>query len=69
MLPSDLAASLRRELDGYNRLKVGWEAVADDALLALLLRGTADGCSAAALVPDRTGRHTYMTTTHGHPRP
>ena len=36
MLPTD------RELDGCDRLKVGWEAVADGTLLALLHRGTTD---------------------------
>ena len=69
MLPTDLAAALRRELDGYDGLTVGWEAVADGALLALLHRGTADGCRWDALVPQLTGCHTYMKTTQGHPRP
>ena len=69
MLPTNLAAALRRELNGYDRLKVGWEAVADGALLALLHQGTADGCRWNALVPHLTGRHTYMTTTQRHPLP
>ena len=64
MLPTDLAAALRRELDGSNGLEVGWEAVTDGTLLALLHRGTADGCRWDALVPHLTGRHTYMTTPH-----
>ena len=54
MLPTDLAAALRQELDGYDRLKVGWDAVADGALLSLLHRGTADGCRLDALVPHQT---------------
>ena len=44
MLPTDLAAALRWELDGCNRLIVGWEAVADRTLLALLHRDTAARC-------------------------
>ena len=38
MLPTDLAAALRRELDSYDGMRTGWEAVADGALLALLHR-------------------------------
>ena len=38
MLPTDLAAALRQELDSCDRLKVGWEAAADGALLSLLLQ-------------------------------
>ena len=34
MLPTDLAAALRRELDGCDGLRVGLEAVADSILLA-----------------------------------
>ena len=67
MLPTDLAAALRQELDGSNGLKVGWEAVADCTLLALLRRPTADRCRWDALVPHFTGRHTYMTTPRGQP--
>ena len=62
MLPTDLAAALRRELDGRDGLKVGWEAVTDGTLLALLHRVTADGCQWDALVPQVTWRHRYMTT-------
>ena len=62
MLPTDLTAALRRELDGCEGLKVGWEAVADGTPLALLPRGTADGCRWEALVRHLTGRHTCMTT-------
>ena len=40
MLPTDIAAALRQELDGCEGLRVGWEAVADGTLLALLHRGT-----------------------------
>ena len=36
MVPTDLSAALRRELDGCNWLKVGLDAVADGTLLALL---------------------------------
>ena len=67
MLPTDLAAALRQELDGCDGLKVGWEAVADCDLLALLHRGTADRCRWDTLVPHFTGRHTYMTTPRGQP--
>ena len=44
MLCTDLAAALHREVDGYDGLRVGWEAVANCALLALLQHGTADAC-------------------------
>ena len=44
MLPSDIAAALRQELDGCEGLRVGWEAVADGTLLALLHRDTVNGC-------------------------
>ena len=58
MLPTDLAAALRRELDRCAGLRVGWEAVADGTLLALLHRDTEDRCRRHALVPHLTGRHT-----------
>ena len=61
MLPTGLAAALRQELEGSAELKLGWEAVTDGTLLALLHRGTVDGCRWDALVPHLTGRHTYMT--------
>ena len=44
MLPTDLAAALRQELDGCEGLRVGWEAVADGTLQALLHRDAANGC-------------------------
>ena len=72
MLPTDLAAALRRELDSCKGLRVEWEAIADGNLLALLHRGAADGCQWGALVPHLAGRHTYMATPpppRGHPRP
>ena len=70
MLPTDIAAALRQELDGCEGLRVGWEAVADGTLLALLHRDTANGCRWDALTPHLTGRHVYMATPPpGHPRP
>ena len=70
MLPTNLAAVLRQELDSCEGLRVGWDAVADGNLLALLHRGAADECQWGALVPHPTGRHTYMATPpQGHPRP
>ena len=70
MLPTDLAAALHRQLDSCEGLRVGWEAIADGNLLALLQRGAADGCQWGALVPHPAGLHTYMTThPRGHPRP
>ena len=70
MLPTDVAAALRRELDVCTGPKPGWEAVADGTLLAILHRDAADGCRWDALVPHLTGRHMYMTTpAQGHPRP
>ena len=70
MLPTDIAAALRQELDGCEGLRVGWEAVAYGTLLALLHRDTANGCRWDALTPHLTGRHVYMATPpQGHPRP
>ena len=60
MIPTDLAAALRRELDTCEGLRVEWEAITDGNLLALLRRGAADGCQWGALVPHLTGHHTYM---------
>ena len=65
MLPTYLAAALRRELDASDGLGEGWEAVREDTLMALLHLGTADGCRSDALVPHLTGRPTYMTTPRG----
>ena len=72
MPPTHLATALRRELDSCTGLRVGWEAVADGTLLALLHRDAADGCWWDALMPHLTGRHTYMTPPpppRWHPRP
>ena len=70
MLPTDLAAPLRQELDGCEGLRVGWEAVADGTLLALLHLNAANGCQSDTLVPHLTKRHVYMATTpQGHPCP
>ena len=70
MLPTSIAAALHRELDGCEGLRVGWEAVADGTLLALLHRDTANGCQWDALTPHLTGRHVYMASPpQGHPRP
>ena len=69
MLPTDLAAVLRQELDGCDGLRVGWEAVAVGNLLALSHRDAADECQWGTLVPHLTGRHMYMATPpRGHPR-
>ena len=70
MLPTDLAAALRQELDSCDGLWVGWEAVADGNLLALLHRDAADECRWGTLVPHLSGRHIYMATPpKGQPRP
>ena len=70
MLPTGIAAALRQELDGCEGLRVGWEAVADGTLLALLHRDTANGCQWDALTLHLTGRHVYMASPpQGHPRP
>ena len=70
MLPTDLAAALRQELDGCKGLRAGWEAVADGNLLTPLHRDAAEGCQWGALVPHLAGHHTYMATPlQGHPRP
>ena len=65
MLPTDLPAALRRELDSCDRLRVGWEAIAVGTLLAFLHRDVADGSQWGASVPHLTGRQTYMTTPPG----
>ena len=57
MLPTNLAAALRREPDG-----------SDGTPLALLHRRNADECRWDAFLPHLTGRHTYMTAPQGHPR-
>ena len=70
MLPTDLAAALRQELDSCEGLLVGWDAVTDGNLLALLHQDAADGCQWGAQVPHFTRRHTYMATPPwGHPCP
>ena len=70
MLPADLAAALRQKLDGCNGLRLGWKAVADGNLLALLHRDAAHECQLGRLVHQLTGSHMYMATPpHGHPRP
>ena len=68
--PADIAAALRQELDACEGLRVGWEAVADGTLLALLHRGAENGCQWDALTPHLTGLHVYMANPpQGHPRP
>ena len=42
MLPTDLALKLRCQLDDHDRLRVGWQAVASGALLALIHRDDTD---------------------------
>ena len=69
MLPTNLAAALRRELDCCHGLRVGSEAVAVRTLLALLHQSMAARYQWDALVPHLSGRHTYGTTPQGHPRP
>ena len=70
LLPTDLAAALRQELDSCDGLWVGWEAVAEGSLLALLHRDAADECRWGTPVPHLTGLHIYMATLpDGHPRP
>ena len=60
MLPNDLAAALRQELDSCDGLRVEWEAVAEGNLLALLHRNTADECQWDMLASHLTWRHVYM---------
>ena len=70
MLSTNLATTLRRELDCCDRLKVRLGAITDGTLLALLNWNVADGCQWVALLPHLTVHHTYMTTPPwGHPRP
>ena len=65
MLPTGLATALRQELDSCDGLRVGWEAVPDGSLLALLHRDAADACQWHTLVPHLTRRHVYMATPPG----
>ena len=60
MLPTDLAAALRQELDSCDGLWVGLEAVADGSILALLHRDAVDEYRWGTLAPHLTGRHIYM---------
>ena len=70
MLPSDLAAALRGELDSCDGLRVEWEAVGDGNLLALLHRDAADECQWGMLAPQLTGRHMYIAAPpQGQPCP
>ena len=62
MLPTNLEAALRQELDSCDRLWVGWEAVADGNLLALFHRDAADEYRWGTLVPQLAGRHINMAT-------
>ena len=69
MLPTEIAAALCQELDGCEGLRVGWEAVADGTLLALLHQDAANGCQCAGAPPHKGG-HVYMATPpQGHPFP
>ena len=70
MLPTNLAAALRQELDSCDGLRVGWEAVAEGNLLALLHRDALDECQCGMLAPHLTGSHVYMATPppQGQPR-
>ena len=57
-------------LDTCEGLRVGWEAVADGTLLALLHRDAENGYQWDALMPHLTGCHVYVATPpQGHPRP
>ena len=70
MLPTDPAAAPRRELDSCGGLRIGWEAVADGNLLALLHQDATDECQWGMLAPHLTGRHVYMAIPpQGHPDP
>ena len=69
MLPTDLAAALRQELNSCDGLRVEWETVADGNLLAVLHRDAADGRQCDLLAPHLMGRHVYMATPpQGHAR-
>ena len=69
MLPTDLAAALRQELDGCEGLRVGCEAVADGTLLALLHQDAANGSKWDTLAPHLTRHHVYMAPPPGLGRP
>ena len=70
MLPTNLAAALRQELDSCEGLQPGWEPSADGRLLALLQQDAADECQWGMLAPHLTRRHVYMATPpQGHSRP
>ena len=70
MLPTEPATALCQELDGCERMRAGWEAVADGSLLTLLHRDAAEECQWGALVRHLAGHPTYMATPpRRHPRP
>ena len=66
MLPTGLTATLRQEMEGCDGLRLGWGAVADGTVMALLHRGTADGCRLYALMSHLTRRHIHVTTSVAH---
>ena len=69
MLPTDIAAALRQELDGCEGLRVGWEAIADGTLLALLHRTPQTGANGMRWRPTSPGaRCTWQPPPRGHPR-
>ena len=70
MLPTDLAAALRQVLNGCERLRVGWEAVADGTLLALLQPGRRKRMPMGypGAPPHRAPR-VHCNHPQGHPRP
>ena len=67
MLSSHLATTLRQELDNHAEVRVGWQAVADGALLALFLWGGCGGHPWDALIPHLDGPRTNVTATPEHP--
>ena len=70
MLPTYLSAALHQELDGCDKLRVGWGAVANGNLLALLHRDAAEERQWGTLTPHLTGRHRYMAAPpQRHSRP
>ena len=66
-IPAGLASALRCELDGPKEMGMGWEAVADDGLVALLHPNDAAEHRWDALLPHLDGQHNYMLASPERP--
>ena len=69
MLPSDVPTALRCEQGDQAEVRVGWAAVVDNALLALLHGSSAGGHWSDTLLPHFNGHHTYVSAAPDRPCP